>query len=86
MDVIRESAIAIATCQCWTFDNSSEFTLMYFRISVYEVKAHNRAGGSADVSAPSLPWVRLTPLEIENGKGLVHRRMVRQCGDAHKHT
>ena len=47
---------------------------------MYEVKTHNRAGGWADVSASSLLWVRLTPLEIENGKGLVHRRIVRQCG------
>lgn len=47
---------------------------------MYEVKTHNRAGGSADVSASSLPRVRLTPLEIENGEALVHRRMVLRCG------
>ncbi len=71
------------------FDNSSEFTLIYFTISVYEVKIHNRAGGSADVSASSLTRVQLTPLEIENGKGLVHRRMVLQSGmhtNTHSHT
>lgn len=64
---------------CCDSDNSSEFMLIYFMISVYEVKLHNRAAGSADVSASSHPQVLLTPLEIENGKGLVHRRMVVQC-------
>lgn len=57
-------------------DNSSGSTLVYFPLSVYEVKPHNRATGSADVSAPSLPRVCLTPLEIENGEGLVRRQMV----------
>ena len=51
-------------------DNGSEFTTIYFRISVYEVKTHNRADSSADVSASSLAQVQLTPLEIENGTAL----------------
>lgn len=67
-------------------DNSSEFTLVYFMISVYEVKLHNRAADSADVSASSLPQVWLTPLEIENGKGLVLPTNGPTVPDAHKHT
>lgn len=78
VNIIRESAIAIATCSYSTRTKAlnplsyiSWYLCMKWSFTIASFS-------SVDVSASSHPQVQLTLLEIENGKGLVHQRMVLQ--------